>query len=103
MGLIDEEIWKLFDVDLCSYLWNDVNYEWEDLWMVIYVVMIDCMDYNIGCIFEVFEEESKFDNMFVIFFFDNGGCVEELGGCDILVIFGFKEFYMVVGFVWGWV
>lgn len=72
-------LFEMFQVECLDLilLWEEVEDKecWVDL-MEVYVVMVDCMDQGIGCVFEQLEVMGVVDDMFVFFFLDNGVCVE---------------------------
>jgi arylsulfatase len=77
-GIINKH-WPMSPRDPKAPAWDDASFkEWEDLRMAVYAAQVDRMDWNLGRVITVLEENGIFDNTLIIFISDNGGCAEFL-------------------------
>lgn len=72
----------------------------EDLKMVVYAAMIDCMDRNIGRLLASLEKLGQKENTLVIFLSDNGGCPYDYNR-NLNIAPGPKESYRTYDTPWA--
>ena len=63
-----------------SGTWDSIEYkDWEAANMEVYAAMVDAMDQGIGEIVNALKETDQYENTFLCYFQDNGGCAEGAG------------------------
>lgn len=78
LGLIKED-WELSET---VGDWSDVKpelREWEERCMEVYAAMIYQMDRGIGKVVQTLKDTDQYENTFILFLHDNGGCHEGMG------------------------
>ena len=60
--------------------WDSIEHkDWEAANMEVYAAMVDAMDQGIGEIVKALKETGQYDNTFLCYLQDNGGCAEAAG------------------------
>ena len=81
IGIIDKERWPLPPSEPRVQKWEGIDHkEWRIRNMAIYAAMVDHMDQAVGKIVAALKKTGKLDNTLIVYFHDNGGCSEHLGG-----------------------
>ncbi len=81
LGVIDRARWPLPEPEEIVEDWASADHkDWRIRNMAIYAAIVDHMDQAMGRVIGALKRNGQFENTFIVYMHDNGGCSEHLEG-----------------------